>query len=128
LYMEKNNLKKSGVIFMMVVAIMFGAIIGLSPSNALLVKLTTLVVIAAVLIIGHFLITRKLDEPKRKPIELLIILFADIVFGLFAGSILGATNPVFLLLSAVLVAICGFIAFFVMFLKNPGSGDALKST
>jgi quinol-cytochrome oxidoreductase complex cytochrome b subunit len=124
----ETNLKKSGVIFMTVVAIMFGAIIGLSPNNALLVTVTTLVVIAAVLIIGHFLVTKKLDEPKRKPIELLIILFADIVFGLFAGSILGATNPIFLLLSAALVAICGFIAFCVLFLKNPGSKDALKTT
>ncbi len=125
--MEKNSLKKSGVVFMVITAIMFGLIIGIQSTNSLLVIVTTLVVIMACIILGHFLITKKLNQEKRIPIELIIILFADIVFGLFAGSILGVINPTYQLLSAGLIAICGFIAFFVMYLKSPAP-DAIKST
>lgn len=113
--MEKN-LKKIGVLFLVLTAVMFGALIGLLERSPL-VSITTLVVIAACLIIAHFLITKKLDIPEHKPIELLIILFADIVFGLFAGSIFSDGNPFLQIITASMIGICGLIAFYILFIK-----------
>lgn len=113
--MEKN-VKKIGVLFLVLTAVMFGALIGLLERSPL-VSVTTLVVIAACLIIGHFLITNKLNTPNHKPIELLIILFADIIFGLFAGSCIGFGNPVLQIFTAFMIGICGFIAFYILYIK-----------
>ena len=101
--MEKN-LKKIGVMFLVLTAVMFGALIGLFAKSPL-VSVTTLVIIAACLFIAHFLITKKMDVEKHTPIELIIILYADIVFGIFAGALIGYIN--------------GLIAFYILFLKTP---------
>lgn len=117
--MEKNSLKKMGVVFMVMTAIMFGAIVGLTRTSSLLVTVTTLVVMVACIFIGHFLVTTKLNQGKRAPIEVLIIFFADFAFGVFAGVTLESINPAYLLIAAALVAICGFLGFFIIFLKSP---------
>lgn len=116
--MEKN-LKKIGVMFLVITAIMFGSLIGLF-SRSTLVQILTIVVIVSCIIIGHFLITKKMNQINpQKPIEVLIIFFADLVFGLFAGTITGLSNPFMQLISVGLIAICGFITFFILYLKSP---------
>jgi len=114
--MEKN-LKKIGVLFLVLTAVMFGALIGLLERSPLVI-VTTLVVLTVCLIIGHFLITKKLDVPEHKPIELLIILFANLVFGLFAGSVVGHGNPFLQIITACMIGICGLIAFYILFIKT----------
>ena len=115
--MEKN-LKKIGVMFLVLTAVMFGALIGLFAKSPL-VSVTTLVIIAACLFIAHFLITKKMDVEKHTPIELIIILYADIVFGIFAGALIGYINPFFQIVTAFMIGICGLIAFYILFLKTP---------
>jgi hypothetical protein len=119
--MEKD-LKKIGVMFMLLTAIVFGIIISLY-SQSLLATASMAVALVACIIIAHYIITKKPGYQKKPhpPVEVMIILFADIGFGLFAGSLMAVKNPTLQLVTVLLVAICGFTAFYIVFLDNPPS-------
>ena len=115
------DLKKVGIWFLLLTATVFGAFTGVFTNPTFFPHLSTIVllILAVCIIIAHYLISKKKDEKKRRPVELWIILIADFVFGLFIGA-KAEGHPEIQLLTAGLLAICGFIGLWLLFLRDKG--------
>jgi hypothetical protein len=113
-----NDQKKLGVLFLLTVATIFGLFFGFFSGVSMEVQVVTLVVLAACIILAHYLISRRMNQQKYKPVEVLIILFATITFGMFIGIIMGGKDPFLKIVTAFILAICGFITVYILYLKN----------
>jgi len=115
------DLKKVGIWFLLLTATVFGAFTGVFTNPTFFPHLSTIVllILAVCIIIAHYLISKKKDEKKRRPVELWIILIADFVFGLFIGA-RAEGHPEIQLITAALLAICGFIGLWLLFLRDKG--------
>lgn len=113
-----NDLKKLGVLFILTVATIFGLFFGFFSGVSMEVQVATLVILAVCIILSHYLINKRVNNPKYKPVEVLILLFATITFGMFIGIIIGGRDPFLKIVTALIVAICGFIAVYILYLKN----------
>lgn len=112
-----NDLKKLGVLFILTVATIFGLFFGFFSGVSMEVQVATLVILAVCIILAHYLINKRMDNPKYKPIEVWILLFAIVTFGMFIGIIMGGKDHFLKIVTALIVAICGFIAVYIIYLN-----------
>lgn len=113
-----NDLKKLGVLFILTVATIFGLFFGVISGVSMEVQVATLVILAACIVLSHYVINKRMDNPKYMPIEVMVLMFATIAFGMFIGIVMGGDDPFLKIVTAFIVAVCGFVAFYILYLKN----------